>query len=214
MKTKVKEKLKLPKVKSFETVNFSDEEEWLSARVGKITGSKKIIGKNGGLLTDYWQLLVDGLGIVEDSEDARERGRRLEPDCLERFQKDYKKKVDTSLCMWVSTENSQMAVSPDGFMGDEEAIECKSLNAKSHLEIYFTQQIPSEFYYQKLQYFIINKYLQTLYFCFYNPNVTMKDFFVIEVKREDIIEEIKYYHDKQIEILKDIEQKILMLNNF
>lgn len=211
MTTKTK---KVNKVKSFQILKFDSEVEWLDARRGKVTGSKKIIGKTGGLLTDYWKLIVEGLGISEDTEDARERGKRLEPECMERFAKETGKKVDTSLVMWVSTENDKMAISPDGFIGDTEAVEGKALDAKGHLEVFFTQTIPTEYYFQKLQYFIINQTLQTLYFCFYNPNVPQKDFFIIEVHRKDIEDEIKFYHDKQVEILQDIQNKVLLLNNF
>lgn len=211
MSTKIK---KVTKVKSFETVRFDSEEEWLEFRKNKITGSKKIIGKTGGLLADYWQLIVDGLGIVEDHEDARERGKRLEPGCMERFEKQTRKKVNTDLVMWVSKENDKMAISPDGFIGDTEAVEGKALNAARHLEAYFTQEIPSEYWYQMLQYFVIVKELKKLHFCFYNPNVPMKDFFIIEIKREDFEDKIEWYRLKQLEILKDIETKILTLSNF
>lgn len=200
--------------KGFKVVKFEDEESWLSFRVGKITGTSHIVAKKGGYLKDYWQILADKLSLPSDGEDDRERGRRLEPEAIQIFRDKTKKKVDTSLVMWVSEENEDMAISPDGFIGNTEAVESKTLDCANHLQVFFEQEIPSQFYYQKIQYFVINPHLKTLHFVFYNPLVLAIPFFVIEVQREDVEDEVRIYKEQQIEILEDIKNKVLLLSNF
>ena len=141
-----------------------------------------------------------------------DRGTRLEEEALERFAKETGKKVDSSLIMWVSEENESMAISPDGVVGKTEAVEIKCLNSAGHIEAYLTQKLPSEYQMQIYQYFIINEKLKTLYFAFYDPRLTAKDFFYITIKREEVEEEVKKYHEEQLKILAEVERIVLELS--
>jgi len=187
-------------------------EEWLNLRKGKITGSKlkDIVVIRGNSEKDgFYKLLADRLAIDEAYEDPMERGHRLEDDALEMFNTSTRKKAVKS-GFWVSEENENMACSPDGVIakGDKitEAVEIKCLSSGKHLEAWFTKLIPDEYKYQVLQYFIVNENLKTLYFCFYDPRVTVKPFFYLEVYREHKEDEIKYFSDYQ-------KQKLEKINN-
>lgn len=186
---------------------FETREEWLNARRGKITGSrlKDIIVKRGpGQKIGFYELIAERLAIEPDSEDPMARGTRLEPEAMARFIAETGKKVDTSLVIWSREDNENIALSPDGFIGKKEAVECKCLSSAKHLEAWLTKKIPSEYEYQKLQYFIVNDKLETLYFVFYDPRILSKPYFVIEVKREEVEEEIKELLEYQKNIIEEV----------
>lgn len=214
MPTKLNKKLKLPKVKSFETVAFEDEESWLEFRKGKITGTTHIIAKRGGFLQDYYQIIVDRLGLSEDSEDDRERGKRLESEAVKVFEKETGKKMNRGLVIWVSAKNSKISLSPDSWNNDNEAAEFKCPNLANYVKVLLEQKVPSEYFYQKLQYFIVNKELETLYFGFYNPLFTAKPFFYLTINRKDIQLEADIYEEKIDKADKEIDEVVLKLTNF
>ena len=186
---------------------FETKEEWMLARKGKITGSrlKDIIVKRGtGQKLGFYELIAERLAVAPDTESPMERGTRLEPEAIERFEKETGKKVDASLVIWSREDNENIALSPDGSIGETEAVECKCLSSSRHLEAWLTQEIPSEYEYQKLQYFIVNDKLETLYFAFYDPRILSKPYFVIEVKRTDIEKEIEEYLEYQKNIIEEV----------
>lgn len=186
-------------------------DEWLNLRKGKITGSKlkDIVVIRGNSEKDgFYKLLADKLAIDEAYEDPMERGHRLEDDALQMFGDVTGKKVAKS-GFWISDENENMACSPDGIVVSgktiTEAIEIKCLSAGKHLEAWFTKEIPDEYKYQVLQYFIVNEKLKTLYFCFYDPRINAKPFFYLTVDRKDKEDDIKYFSDYQ-------KQKLIKIN--
>lgn len=199
------------------TLTFQNKDDWFAARVGKITGSrlKDLINKRGtGHKKGFYDLIAERVAIPSDDESPMDRGIRLEEEAIQRFEKETGKKVDMSLVLWVSDENESIAVSPDGFIGKTEAVEVKCLNSASHLEATLTNEIPSEFEFQILQYFIVNPNLTTLYFIFYDPRIPNKDFFFFTINREDKESEIELYRQEQIKILAEVEKIVLELTNF
>lgn len=171
------------------TLKFQNKEEWLLARRGKITGTrlKDIFVKRGtGYKIGFYELIAERIGIAPDGENVMDRGLRLENEAMERFMKETGKKVDMSLVMWVRDEDENIAISPDGFIGKTEAVEVKCLSSARHIEAWHTQQVPDEYSMQSVQYFIVNDKLKKLYFCFYDPRIPSKDFFVIEITRDDV----------------------------
>lgn len=194
-----------------QTLKFEDKESWLAARRGKITGSrlKDIVMKRGtGKKIGFYELIAERLGIPADDESPMERGSRLEPEAIARFEKETGKKVNTDLVIWTRDDEESIALSPDGFIGKTEAVECKCLSSAKHIEAYLTQEIPSDYEFQVFQYFIVNDKLKTLYFCFYDPRILVKDFFYIEVKRADIEADIKDYLEYQRNVLKEVEEAV------
>lgn len=193
------------------TLRFEDRESWLAARKGKITGSrlKDIIVKRGtGYKLGYYELIAERLAIVTGDEIIGEtpmdRGTRLEKDAMARFIAETKKKVDTSLVIWTRDENESIAISPDGFIGNKVAVECKCLSSARHIEAYLTQKLPDEYEYQALQYFIVNDKLQTLHFVFYDPRIPVKDFFTLEIGRKENEEKIAEYLEYQKKTIEEV----------
>jgi len=197
------------------TKKFDTKEEWMEARKGKITGSrlKDIVVKRG---TDekigFYEIIAERIAQPADEENAMERGIRLEEEAILMFQEQTGFNVDTSLVIWESEDNKDIAISPDGFISEKEAVEVKCLSSAKHIEAIITNKLPSEYEFQKLQYFIVNEKLEKLYFVMYDPrmpdNIKLH-YFVIN--REDVKEDIETYKDYQEEKLAKIEKIITKL---
>lgn len=201
------------------TLNFADKESWLAARRGKITGSRLkdiVVLRGTGEKVGYYQLIAERLAIEPDNgEKPMERGTRLEPEAMDLFVKNTKKKVDTSLVIWAREDNESIAVSPDGFIGKTEAVEVKCLSSASHIEAYLTQEVPDEYKFQVLQYFIVNDSLKTLYLVFYDPRFLENiSYFVIEVKRSNLKEDIEKYLEYQKVKLAQVDEIVNKLSKF
>lgn len=196
------------------THNFETREEWLEFRKGRITGSrlKDIITKRGnGTKIGVYELIAERVAVEPDGENAMERGSRLEEEGMQRFIEETGKEVDTSLVIWTSDENEHIAVSPDGFIGETEAVEIKCLGSASHIEAWLTQKIPNEYEDQVTQYFIVNEKLEQLHFCFYDPRIPAKPFFYFTIHRKDREEDITKYLEYQKEVLDFVQQAVLDL---
>lgn len=191
------------------TLKYQDEQEWLDARVGKITGTrvKDIIPKRGTAKKDgFYELIAERIAVQPDDENPMERGRRLESEAMDLFVKETGKKVDRDLILWVSEENEDIALSPDGPIGQTEAVEVKCLSSAKHIKAFLTQEVPSEHVDQTIHYFLVNKKLKTLYVAFYDPRIPVKPFFVIEIKREDVQETVDKYEAYLKETLKEVSE--------
>lgn len=199
------------------TLKFETKEEWFAGRIGKITGSrlKDIVVKRGtGKKIGFYELIAERLGIPASDENPMDRGTRLEGEAVEMFTKETGKEVDTSLYIWTRDDNENIAISPDGVIGKTEALECKCLSSARHIEAFLTQEIPDEYEFQKLQYFIVNDKLKTLYFAFYDPRLIAKPFFYITVKREDVQKEVDQYLEYQKLTLAEVNEIVNHLTNF
>lgn len=194
-------------------LKFNNEEDWKSARLGKITGSKlkSVIGKRGGFNKGFYELIAEKIALPADEENPMDRGKRLEEEAIKYFEKQTGKKVDSSLVLWISDKNDSIAISPDGVIGKTEAIEVKCLNSASHIEALINESIPSEYEEQVLQYFIVNPKLTTLYFAFYDPRIKAKPFFYFTVNRKDKEEQIEKYLELELEAIKKVEEIVLKL---
>jgi hypothetical protein len=176
---------------------YNNEEEWLEGRLGRVTGTRLkdlVLKRSTKPKIGYYEILAERVAIPANEENVMDRGHRLELDAVERFTKETGKVVNTDLVIWYREDNKDIAISPDGYIENKgkvkEALEVKCLSSARHIEAWLTQTIPDEYYYQLLQYFIVNDDLETLYFCFYDPRMP-KDFFYITFKRSELAEEIK-----------------------
>ena len=196
------------------TFNFETREEWLAARRGKITGSrlKDLITKRGtGRKIGFYELIAEKLGIPADDESAMDRGARLETEAIEQFVKETGKKVDTSLVIWTRDDDENIAISPDGFIGQAVAVEAKCLSSARHIEAWVTKEIPSEYQDQALQYFVVNDKLKTLHFVFYDPRLIAKPYFTLEMKREDVKEKVEEYLTIEKQMIVDVNEIVNQL---
>ncbi len=196
-------------------VTYSDEESWLDDRRGRVTGTRlKDLVTKGKPKKGFWEIVSERVAIPHNGENVMDRGKRLEEDALDRFRAETGKKVISDLVMWQRDDDENIAISPDGFIKKgkkiTEATEVKCLNSAAHIEAYMLKEIPSEYTYQMLQYFIVNDDLQTLYFIFYDPRMPI-DFFYHTVQRADVQEQIDEYlaleHSVLAQIL-EIENKL------
>lgn len=190
--------------------SFKDKEAWFAGRIGLMTGSriKNLMAKpkDGKRPMEYYEFVADLLRKPDYSEEnPMARGSRLEPEAIARFEKETGKKVDTSLVIWENDEDSRIAVSPDGIIGNTEAAEVKCLESKHHLKMWDDQTVPTEYRKQAIQYFAVHSELETLYFCFYDPRLIALDFFFLEVKRKEIEEEIATQLEFQKNLLKEVD---------
>jgi len=191
------------------TKKYETKEDWLDGRLGKITGSrlKDIVVKRG---TDekigFYEIIAEKIAEPADEENAMQRGVRLEVEAIQMFIEKTGKEVDTSLVIWQREDNENIAISPDGFIGEKEAVEVKCLSSAKHIEAYITEQIPSDYEYQALQYFIVNDTLETLYFVFYDPRMPEKlQLFFLEIKRdEEKVQEYLQYQKDKLEKIENI----------
>lgn len=198
------------------TKKFETREEWLLARRGKLTGSrvKDVVVKRGtGEKIGFYELIAERLAVEPDGENPMDRGNRLEEEALERFIKETGKKgVDGSLVTWYRDEDESIAISPDAFIKKENsAIEIKCLNSALHIKTWLTQEIPEEYKAQRLQYFVVNDKLKTLYHVFYDPRIAVKDYFVIVTKREDVQAEVEQLLAYERELLSRVDEIVNQL---
>lgn len=186
---------------------FNNEDDWLEARMGRITGTrlKDLFSKGSKPKLGYYELIAERIAIPASDENVMDRGKRLEDEALERFAKATGKKVKNDLVIWSRDEDSRIAISPDGSVGLTEAIECKCLSSARHIEAFITKEIPDEYEKQVIQYFIVNEKLRKLYFLFYDPRMPI-DLFWLEVVRKDVKEKVEEYLSLERKVLAEIEQ--------
>lgn len=155
----------------------------------------------------FYELIADKIAIAPDDENPMERGLRLEPETLERYTKETGTKLETDLVMWMRDDNENIAVSPDGYKKDlTMAVDAKSLSNAKHVKAYLTQELPDDYEFQKIQYFIVNDKLKTLHFAFYNPRIPYFDFFILTFHRKDMKDEIDGYLLFEKNILKEVDE--------
>lgn len=152
----------------------------------------------------FYRLLADRLSIPDEYEDAMERGNALEHDAVAEFERQEGKKVDTSLVMWTRDDNESIAVSPDGFIGETEAVEVKCLGSEYHLKAIIEDQIPDDYTFQVLQYFIVNDKLERLYFVMYDPRIESRPYYCFIVTRGDVQEEVEQYLAYQKKMIEEV----------
>lgn len=188
-------------------LKFSDELDWMEARKTKITGSRlgDIVVKRGtGQKIGFYELIAERLALPPTGENPMDRGHRLEQEAIDEFTKETGKEVDSSLVILVREDNESIAISPDGIIGEKEAVEIKCLSSARHIEAFLKNELPKEYREQMLQYFVVNDKLEKLYFCFYDPRIAVKQFFYFTFERKDIVEEIECAFQYQINILKEV----------
>jgi len=99
-------------------------------------------------------------------------------------------------------DNPNLAWSPDGYSKDlKSAAEVKCLRSAVHIQTIIENNIPDEYKEQSIQPFIVCDELETLYFTFYDPRIVSQPLHIIEVKREDVEDDIEYYKKYEIKTL-------------
>jgi hypothetical protein len=187
---------------------------------------------------EYYQVLADRYAIDwEDDEvrykDPMDRGHQLEDTACMQAAIVLKKDLLVVGCAQAD-DNERVINSPDRFIKPKktkslsdkeiidrvnsgklfitEAIEAKCLSAAKHLMSFFERKIPEEYWTQKIQYFITDEKLETLYFVFYNDRLPILPLFILVVNREDVghwPETMLKYQQRTIKELDDLEAQLL-----
>lgn len=183
-------------------------DEWHHLRKGKVTGTtlKALMSSRKDTREDaIYEIVAERLMVgVQSEENAMDRGTRLEPEAIAMFELETGKEV-TIMGMCEDDEQPNIANSPDGLIGDTEAIEVKCMGGKNHVKMWLTNQVPDEYEWQVVQYFVVNEKLEKLYFVAYNPDIPVHMLHIIEVGRDEIQEKIDLARKTQEEFLLKVD---------
>lgn len=150
------------------------------------------------------------------------RGHILEPEIAEAFAEKYNKKLDEDSVVWVDDDNPNSYISPDRTITGEdgkvrEAVEIKALSSANVLEIWKTNEIPSEYMPQIVKYFMINEDLETLYWVVGTDLIPGLELQVFPVKRADVesqLQEIKAFETLILKMIDDDVKELDKLSGF
>lgn len=159
---------------------------------------KGVLSSDAEKKLEYYQIMADQVAIMPVDEDAgrwrsmMDRGTEKEDEAAEVFAKRFKKELMIVGCVQ-SDVDPRIINSPDRLIKPagkgriiREALEIKCLASAKHLMAFFERKVPEEYWTQKVQYFVTNEKLETLYWEFYDPRIPMLPMFVLVVKREDL----------------------------
>jgi hypothetical protein len=199
-------------------VTFENEADWKAYRLGKLGGTrvnkiKPAKNKNDKKI-GFYELIAEKMGVPTEEENPMERGKRLESEAIKKFEEQYGYTVDTTLKIWVSDDNSDITCSPDGSIGDEEAVECKCLSSARHIQAIIENKIPDDYEDQAIQYFVCNTKLKRLYFVMYDPRIVARPLVVFILERADIEDRIESNYTYQVSTLQEVSEWVSKLTNF
>ena len=192
---------------------YESEAEWLAGRECNITGTKlkditpKLRGS--GRKIGFYKLAADFLGVPDDIVDGMDRGHELEEEGVIALSEAVGIEFEHELVMWKSDNNPAIAYSPDGYTKDfVVTAELKHLGSARHLEIIDTDRIPTEYWAQMIQSFIVNEKQKIHYFASRDPRVTARPLHYIETLREEVEGDIDKYLTIQEDVLEDVKEFI------
>jgi hypothetical protein len=174
---------------------------------------KAILAASAEKKLEFYNVMAERLAIKRDDEIRMNRGHRLEDAGAQRFADDYKKKLIKVGCC-VSDIDPRIIDSPDRLVEAKkpgiytEAVEVKCLSSGRHLQAIIENEVPEEFFAQKVQYFVVNEKLEKLYFVFYDDSFKYKNLqlHVIVVTRESLGNWIDIMLRYQLAQLKEMDE--------
>jgi putative phage-type endonuclease len=186
-------------------------EEWLQIRKGKLSGTvlKSIMGTPKARKEAIYEMVAERLtvGVQSDYESPIDRGHRLEGEAAAAFEFETGKK--TEVVGFCEDDNDPLICnSPDRLIGENEALEIKCMGGKNHVKMWLTDQVPEEYDWQCVQYFVVNPKLETLYFAGYNPDIPTHPLHIITVKRADLMDKIDEARAAQQDFLKEVNEEL------
>lgn len=182
-------------------------DEWFQMRKGKITGTilKQIMGTPAKRQDTIYEIIGDILaeGVEDQNENPMDRGNRLESEARVMFEFERSKQVsETGFAQ--SDGNRQIANSPDGLIGENEALEIKCMGRKNHVKFWLTNVVPEDYIWQVVQYFIVNSKLEKLFFVGYHPEIKVHPMHIIEVTRDQMLAKILSGEKAQTAFLTEV----------
>lgn len=191
-------------------------EEWYHVKKGKVTGTvlKGIMGTPRARQEAIYEIIAERLvtGVEMDYENPMERGNRLEPEAVAFFEFETGLKTErVGFCE--SDANHLIGNSPDRLIGETMALEIKCPLGKNYVKMWLTNEVPDEYTWQVIQYFIVNEKLEKLYFAAYHPDIPAHPMHIIEVLRSDVEKEIEQALSAQATFLLDVEKEMEKIVN-
>lgn len=191
-----------------------NSDAWLEFRKGRITGSKLhdiITKRGGGKKIGFYQLIADRLAIDDGETSSRDRGHEMEEEAIDYFEAEVGIKVERDPGVWISDIDENIAISPDGAIKNKdgdytEAVEVKCFGSALHLLAIIENKIPYKYFEQAIQYFVVNEKLERLHFVFFDPRVTSRPMHIIEMYRDDYLDDIQYHLDYEKQILQEVNE--------
>lgn len=213
----------------------ADREHWLESRKGVITGTKakttKPPSRGKGTPIGVYELVAEQVAIGKDGEPERDRGLRLEDEALLITQEKYNLDLDIDPGMWLS-DDGKLGVSPDAAQVGKKpkyAAENKSLDTKNHVMAIINdvtaKKLPNynplnsikigitDYAPQVIQYFVVNKDLETVYFSLYDDRMALENamHYVIIIRREHVAEFIDGQETYERDALAKVDEFIKIL---
>lgn len=178
--------------------------EWQLIRLGKLTGSKikGVFASNNLPVID--QLIAEEISQTYEDDfisDRMQRGLDLEP--LAR--KEYMAATGINLIeagFITSDRYPWIGCSPDGVSPDlTHAVEIKCPDTKTHVGYIRAKELPKEYYYQAVSYFLAIEALQSLDFVSFDPRFAIRPLHFITITRpqmklDDILPELIRFREK------------------
>lgn len=190
---------------------------WFFLKKGIVSGTdmKDVMGTPLARKKMYYKKIAEMLstGTNEKTEDPRDRGNRLEDEARAMFEFRTGKSVLTT-GFAQSEEHHRMGYSPDGLIKPKEGelitedIEIKSFEGTKFVECWLENKVPSEYYAQLIQGFIVNPHMEKRYFVAYCPEIEIYPLHIIEVKRSDVQGDIATYKVQELMFIKEVEDRV------
>jgi hypothetical protein len=166
---------------------------WLEAKLGKIGGTrlKQVFSTNNLDLVD--ELIAElGSGLHPENfvTAAMQRGIDLEPTVRRMFARLHDIEIEEiGLCE--SDVMPFLVCSPDGFSKDRTiGVEIKCPSTKQHVKTIRQRQVPAEYRYQVLNYFLVNERCEVMYFVSFDDRYRPLPYFELRMERKDIEPEL------------------------
>lgn len=192
-------------------------ESWKAGRRTKITGTRLkdiVVLRGSGEKKGFYELVAERLALPRpENENVMERGHRLETEAISICEQELGKTFNKDLVIWEREDEQAISISPDAYLEDlTEAVEVKCINSADHIKAVLENSYPDEYYFQALQYFIVNEKLEKLHFIMYDPSLTVKQYIRFEINREDVQDEVEKYLEYQRLKLEKINEIVNQLS--
>jgi putative phage-type endonuclease len=183
-------------------------EEWHQKKKVGLSGThlKNIMGTPEARKKAFYKMIGDRLaiGLEDEEENAMARGNRLESEARIMFEFEKSKQVDETGLAEIDN-NSQIINSPDGLIGVDEALEIKCPGRQNYVEIWLTNKVSKEYYWQVIQYFVVNEKLKKLWFVAYHPEIEVHPMHIVEVTRKEVAGDIERAIENEEAFLLEVE---------
>lgn len=190
-------------------------EAWKQARAGVITGSElhRIMGPAPARRDYAYELIANTVAPIEEKfvNKNMERGIEMESSAIDAYERATGSKTErVGFCL--HDKFDWFGMSPDRLVREEdvytEAVEAKNPMSKNHLKNWDSNEVPPEYWYQVLAYFLVCDTVQKVRFVsfdsrFYIEKMRLK---IITVNRADVAEELGEVMEKLVQFRAEWEK--------